>query len=80
MMSRSGVQLGKFERGRRYICNRKDEIMHGLSQSVKCVAPLLETRPWTKYEMQQGRATTGAPTPPTCAPGLDYVEGVLTDR
>ena len=30
-----GAQLGNFERGRRYICNRKDEIIHGLSPSVK---------------------------------------------
>ena len=27
--------------GRKYIHNRKDEIRHGFSQSVKCVAPLL---------------------------------------
>ena len=26
--------------GRRYIYNRKDEIIHGLSPSVKCVSPL----------------------------------------
>ena len=26
--------------GRRYIYNRKDEIIHGHSPSVKCVAPL----------------------------------------
>ena len=26
--------------GRRFICNRKDEIIHGLSPGVKCVAPL----------------------------------------
>ena len=31
--------------GRRYINKRKDEIIHGLSPSVKCVAPLLETCP-----------------------------------
>ena len=37
----AGAQLGNFEmRGRRYIYNRKDEIIHGLSPSVKCVAPL----------------------------------------
>ena len=29
-ISFSGAQLGKFERGRRYICNRKDEITHDL--------------------------------------------------
>ena len=34
------AQLGNFDRGRRYIYNRKDEIIHGLSPSVKCVAPL----------------------------------------
>ena len=26
--------------GRRYICYRKDEIMHGICPSEKCVAPL----------------------------------------
>ena len=26
--------------GRRYVCNRKDEIIHGLCHSLKCVAPL----------------------------------------
>ena len=36
----SGAQLVNFERGRRYIYNRKDEIIHGLSPSVKYVAPL----------------------------------------
>ena len=36
-----GAQLGNFERGRRNICNRKDDIIYGLSPSVKCVAPLL---------------------------------------
>ena len=35
-----GAQLGNFERGARYIFfNRKAEIIHGLSQSVNCVAP-----------------------------------------
>ena len=27
-------------RGHSYICNRKDKIIHGLSPSVKCAAPL----------------------------------------
>ena len=27
--------------GTRYICNSKDEIIHGLIPSVKCVAPLI---------------------------------------
>ena len=41
-----GAQLGKNERGRRYIFIRKDEIIHGLSPSAKCDAPLyLETCP-----------------------------------
>ena len=40
------AQLGKFEGGgRRYICDSKDEIIHGLNQSLQCVAPLLETCP-----------------------------------
>ena len=37
LMKCSGAQLGNFERGRRYIQNRKDEIIHGLSSSVKCI-------------------------------------------
>ena len=38
---RAGAQLGKFERGvQLYICNRKDEIIHGLSTGVKCVLSL----------------------------------------
>ena len=37
----AGAQLGNFERGFRFIYNRKDDIIHnGLSQRVKCVAPL----------------------------------------
>ena len=36
----TGAQLGNFERGRRFICNSKDEIVHGLSPCVICVAPL----------------------------------------
>ena len=39
-----GAQLGNSKGGGNYIC-RKDEIMHGLSPSVKCAAPLLETCP-----------------------------------
>ena len=36
-----GAQQSNFERGgRSYIYNRKDEIIHGPSSSVKCVAPL----------------------------------------
>ena len=35
----AGAQLGNFERGAG-IFVRKDEIKHGLSPSVKCVAPL----------------------------------------
>ena len=34
----TGAQLGNFERGRRYIYNRKDDIIHGLSLTVKCVS------------------------------------------
>ena len=36
-----GVELGNFERGARYNYKRKDEIIHGLSPSVKSVATLL---------------------------------------
>ena len=47
---------GNFERGRRYICNRRDEIIvkHGLSRIVKCVAPPLADMSLTKYEMMEG--------------------------
>ena len=38
---RNLTSRGATERGRRYICDRKDEIVDGLSQSVKCVAPFL---------------------------------------
>ena len=31
----SGAQLVKFERGRRYIFNRKEKTIHGLNPSVK---------------------------------------------
>ena len=51
------------KQGRRYFCNRKDEIIRGLSPSVKCVASLLETSSFPKYEMQEW-----APLPPRCAP------------
>ena len=37
MPGRNTVILGG---GRSCICNRKDEIIHGLSPSVKCVLPL----------------------------------------
>ena len=49
--SQAGAQLGNFERGgarRRYICNKKDEIMHDLSPTVKCVAPLSIDMSFTK--------------------------------
>ena len=40
----SGAQLGNFERegggAGIFIMHRKDEIIHGLSPSVKCVTPL----------------------------------------
>ena len=54
--------------GRRYICYRKAEIIHG--PSVKCVSSLLETWRKPKYEMQEG-----ARTPSSCAPG--YYKTVL---
>ena len=38
----TGAQLGNFEMvGRGYICIREDGKIHGLSLSVKCVAPLI---------------------------------------
>ena len=36
----TGAQPGNFERGAAIFINRKNEIKHGLSPSVKCVAPL----------------------------------------
>ena len=52
-------ELGNFERGRRYIYNRKDEIIHGLCPSVKCVAPVFS---------QSLKCRRGRPSP-SCAPG-----------
>ena len=53
----TGTQLGNFERGGggcRDICNRKDEIIHGLSPGVTCVAPLFTDMSLDKvYEMQE---------------------------
>ena len=44
---------------------RQDEIIHDLSPSVKCVAPLI--RNMSKYEMQEG-------TPPPVAPLLFSIQ------
>ena len=45
MFAEAGAQLVNFETGGAgiFILIRKDEIIQGLSPSVKCVAPLLET-------------------------------------
>ena len=59
----AGAQLGNFERGQRYICNWKDEIILGHSPSVKCVAPLFRDMPLVKCII--GRAPQ-APLP-SCA-------------
>ena len=40
---------------RRYICYSKDEIIHGLSPSVKCVTTLRQALS-QKYEIEDGRA------------------------
>ena len=34
MYLNSGAQHGNFERGRRYYCNRKDQLIHNLSPSL----------------------------------------------
>ena len=52
--------------GRRYICYRKDETIHGIS--AKCVAPLVETCPKARYEMQDVARDPSAP--PRCASDL----------
>ena len=49
--------------GHRYICNRKDEIIHGLCPSVKCVAPLFRDMSLAKYEMQEGAPPQLRPCP-----------------
>ena len=61
-----GAQPGTFERGRSYIYNRKDGIIHDLSPSIKCVAPLFRDMSLAKYEMQEGAR---APKRHSCAPG-----------
>ena len=43
LLGKLGAQLGNFARGAQvylYIYIRKEEIIHGLTPSVKCVAPL----------------------------------------
>ena len=50
--------------GRRYIYNMKDEIVHGLSPSVKCVAPLLRDNSLDKvFNAGGGARTTQPPLP-----------------
>ena len=53
--------------GRRYIYDRKDEIIHGLSPSVKCIAPLFR-------DMFLAKVWNAGGPPPCCAPGIvhDY--------
>ena len=63
-MARDDIGAQILRGGRRYICNRKDGIIHGLSPSVKCVAPLLRDMSLAKV----GNAGGGTP-PPSCAPG-----------
>ena len=48
-----GTQLGNFERGAQVFYNRKDEITHGLSPSVKYVAPLFRDISLAKCEMHE---------------------------
>ena len=60
-------QLGNLQRGRRYIFDRKNEIIHGVSPSVKWVAPLLREFPKPNSEMQEG-CLPPEPPPPSCAP------------
>ena len=69
-MHATGAQLGKFERGGRYIYDRKDEIVHDLSPSV---APLFRDMP--KYEMHEGASTPCLPPPKFCP--WSHVESLL---
>ena len=46
--------------------NRKGEKLHGLSSSVKCVAPLFIDMSFAKYEMQDGAY------PPPSSSALDH--------
>ena len=58
----AGAHHSNFERGRRYIYNRKGEIIHGLSPRVKCVAPLFRDMFLAKNEMQAGGARPQRPS------------------
>ena len=51
--------------GHRYICNRKDEIIHGLSPSEKCVAPLYRDMSLAKLGNAVGGMRPQAPSPVT---------------
>ena len=55
----------KFSRGAQvYICNRKDEMIHGLSPSVKCVAPLLRDMSLDKVYVKCRRGCAPQAPPP----------------
>ena len=59
--------------GRRYIFNRKDKMKHGLSPSVKCVAPLLDMS-------LAKECNAGGGAPPPVAPLVDIVYLKLSPR
>ena len=64
--TRQGRNWVIFRGGCRYICNRNDEIIHGLSPSVKCVAPLYRDMSLPKVWNSGGGARPLVP-PPSCA-------------
>ena len=62
------VQERNLERGLRYIYNRKDEIIHGISPSVICVAPLFGGMSLAKEWNAGGGTPPAHSLPLTCAP------------
>ena len=62
--------------GRRYICNGKDEILHGLSTGVNLL--LLYFYPLPEYEMQEGARPQKRPLP--VAPLIKSVLGLKGRR
>ena len=58
------------EGGRRYFCYLKDEIVHGLSPSVNCVAPVVRGMSLVKVRNSGGR-----PTPSQVASLIGLVMG-----
>ena len=63
----AGAQLGNFERGRRYIYDKRDEIIYDLSQSAKCVTPLFRDIIHLSVKCRYNADAPSAP-PLSCTP------------